>query len=172
MPQLEPPEQEILISIRQTYGQFIQESASRHAHRQEVIAGIIMRESAGGRMLTPPGPTGTGDGGHGHGLMQIDDRSFAVFCNCSAWKDPAQNIEYGSVILQRKRIYLQTATLKKAIELTVDELERWSIAAYNCGEGRAFQAIKEHRDFDFYTTHRDYSEGVLRYADYYKLLIA
>jgi hypothetical protein len=43
--------------------------------RWGILLGAIMdRESRGGTILSPHGEAGTGDAGHGHGLMQIDDR--------------------------------------------------------------------------------------------------
>jgi hypothetical protein len=37
------------------------------------------------------------DGGHGYGLMQIDDRSFPEWCNSGLWKGPARwNPKWGS----------------------------------------------------------------------------
>jgi hypothetical protein len=44
-----------------------------------VLAAIVERESRGGEALSPPGPAGVGDGGHGRGLMQIDDRWHGLF---------------------------------------------------------------------------------------------
>lgn len=38
------------------------------------IAAVMDRESGGGELLTPKGAAGTGDRGHGRGLMQLDDR--------------------------------------------------------------------------------------------------
>lgn len=86
--------------------------------------------------------------------------------------DPEKNIEMGAWVLQRKRIYIATQLLGYEIELTPEELERWAIAAYNCGQGNAVKAIRSGKDFDFYTAHRNYSKYVLAYADYYKSLIS
>jgi hypothetical protein len=163
-------EYDVLRFIHDTYGAMIEVSAKAYAHRSEVIAGIMMRESAGGKTLIPPGPTGKGDGGHGHGLMQIDDRSFPAFCASDDWQDPEKNIAFGSMILQRKRIYLNMRCNLLGNEMEESDLECWTIAAYNCGEGRAFRAIREKKHFDFFTAHHDYVAAVLGYADLYKSL--
>ncbi len=165
-------ENQILEHIRTAYGALIVEAAAKHRHRPEVLAGIVMRESHGGLspLLDRPGPDGRGDrdsGGrfHGHGLCQIDDRSFPEFCAGQDWKDAAKNIGMGAWILGRKRAFLAARTL--GFRLTDDNLEKSSIAAYNAGEGRVLRAIVEGRDPDSCTTHGDYAAAVLRYADMY-----
>lgn len=71
-----------------------------------LLAAICDRESRGGDLLKPTGPGGVGDGGHGRGLMQIDDRHHgfvhALFDDgLSLWKDPTFNIMYGARLLAR-----------------------------------------------------------------------
>ncbi len=94
-------ELEILRHIRNAYGTLIQASAARHGHRPEVVAGIMMRETEGGlsRWCDPQGPACLGDNGHGHGLMQIDDRSFPEYCAGPEWQDPVSNIDFGCRVL-------------------------------------------------------------------------
>ena len=158
--------------IRTAYGAMIAEAAARHRHRPEVMAGIVMRETHGGLspLLDRPGPEGRGDRDnagryHGHGLCQIDDRSFPQFCAGPGWKDAAKNIEMAAWVLGRKRAFLAARTL--GLKLTNDDLERAAIAAYNAGEGRVLKAIKQGRDPDSCTAHGDYAAVVLRYAELY-----
>ncbi len=157
--------------IRERYGALIEASAARHGHRPEVVAGIMMRETEGGlsRWCDPQGPACLGDNGHGHGLMQIDDRSFPEYCAGPEWKDPASNIEFGCGVLAGKRAYLRTH-LPDDLELTGGELERAAVAAYNCGEGNVRQAIERREDPDSRTTGRDYSRSVLAFAAGYRAL--
>ena len=168
-------ETEILRHIRTAYGAMIVEASARHRHRPEVMAGIVMRETQGGlsSLLDRQGPEGRGDRDkegryHGHGLCQIDDRSFPEFCAGQDWKDPAKNIGMGAWVLGRKRAFLAARTL--GFKLTDDGLERAVIAAYNAGEVRVLNAIEQGRDPDACTAHGDYAAVVLRYADLYRKL--
>jgi hypothetical protein len=170
-------ETEILRHIRTAYGAIIAEAAAKYRHRPEVMAGIVMRETQGGLspLLDRPGPEGRGDRDHegryhGHGLCQIDDRSFPEFCAGPDWRDAAKNIAMGAWVLGRKRAFLAARTL--GFKLTNDDLEKASIAAYNAGEGRVLQAIEQGGDPDSCTAHGDYAAAVLRYADIYKSLEA
>ncbi len=169
-------ESEILNYIRTNYGQIITEAAVKHRHRPEVMAGIIMRESEGGlsRLLDSPGPAGRGDRDkdgrrlHGHGLCQIDDRSFPEFCASPDWSDPVKNIEMGAWILYRKRAFLASRTLGR--QFTDYDLEKAAIAAYNAGELRVLRAVEHGYDVDSVTAHGDYASKVLRYAGIYRTL--
>jgi len=165
-------ETEILRHIRTAYGAMIVEAAAKNRHRPEVMAGIVMRETQGGLspLLDRPGPEGRGDRDtegryHGHGLCQIDDRSFPEFCAGPDWKDAAKNIEMGARVVGRKRAFLAARTL--GFKLTDDDLERAAIAAYNAGEGRVLKAVEQGRDPDSCTAHGDYAAAVLRYAELY-----
>ena len=165
-------ETDILRHIRTAYGAMILEAAAKHRHRPEVMAGIVMRETQGGLspLLDRPGPEGRGDRDnegrcHGHGLCQIDDRSFPEFCAGPDWKDAAKNIAMGARVLGRKRAFLAARTL--GLKLTNDDLERAAIAAYNAGEGRVLKAIEQGCDPDTCTAHGNYAAAVLRYAELY-----
>lgn len=70
-----------------------------------VLAAIMDRESRGGEACHPPGPGGTGDGGNGLGLMQIDKRHHQTFAaavmpnGAPMWKSPTFNTLYGAKLL-------------------------------------------------------------------------
>lgn len=108
-----------------------------------VLAGVCWRESAGGATLTPRGPAGRGDfellevpdvwgkrlHGHGHGLMQIDDRTWSAWLNSHDWTKPDVNIRKGGEILH-------------------SGLEAWhglmppALAQYNAGRARVAKACE------------------------------
>ena len=164
-------ERRILRKIRELYGPLLDAAAKRYGHRPEVLGGIMMRESRGGEALTPPGPAGTGDGGHGRGLCQIDDRWHKEFCAGEDWKDPEKNILKGAEILAGSHRYI--ATRAAALHLkTPKEIERAGIAGYNCGQGKVVQALAQGLDVDYFTTHGDYSRTVLRLARGYQDQVA
>lgn len=159
-----PEELRILRMIRDRFGAILVEASDRFNHRTEVLAGILMRESHGGELLDA---NGLGDGGHGHGLMQIDDRSFPAFCKGTTWRDPAKNIEFGATVLHMKRAFLDSHT-----ELQGAARERATIAAYNCGEGNVLKSVQAGEDIDARTSNHDYSRCVLEYAEAYRQICA
>ena len=125
-----------------------------------LMAAIMDRESLGGNALKPLGPGGVGDGGHGRGLYQIDDRSHASFCAArfdsggTLWADPLFNAAYAF------RLFA-----KNLKECNGDTLT--AIAGYNAGIGRAITAGKNpdarqrQLDLDKITTGGDYVSDVL-----------
>jgi spore coat assembly protein SafA len=114
----------------------------------EIITGVISRETNGQNIL--------GDGGHGHGLMQIDDRYHSSFLrNNQNGLNPASNIDYGTSILR-------------------DNLDRYNgnynkaLAAYNAGQGNVDRAVANGRSPDAYTTGHNYGADVLQRARYFR----
>jgi hypothetical protein len=127
-----------------------------------------MRESRWGDALSPPGPGGTGDGGHGRGLMQVDDRSNADWLAANDWRDPRTNVRRGLEILQAKMSFLagrsnvpglasngiitigskaaaargvQPGNYQDPRPLSGDALLNAAIAAYNTGEGNVLMSL-------------------------------
>ncbi len=149
-----------------SYRPYIEQAASRYSWlKSSLVAGIGSRESAWGRILSPPGPGGTGDGGHGRGLMQIDDRFHQTFIGSGKWSNPKDNIDYAiDEVLSKSYAYLDTNT-----SLQGTDLLRGAIAAYNAGLGSVTRALREGRDVDYYTTGQDYSWDVLNRAGWFQL---
>ncbi|GEL75439.1 transglycosylase SLT domain-containing protein [Myxococcus virescens] len=129
-----------------------------------LVFAVMDRESLGGDALTPKGPSGTGDHGHGRGLMQIDDRAHKSFAGAvddlgrPLWQDPAVNVMYGCRLLRR----------------LIDSMDGWeagALAAYNAGLGRVRSALarlppdatdaQRLAAVDGVTTGRDYASNVL-----------
>ncbi len=117
-----------------------------------IIAAVMYRESRFGKALNSKG---TGDKGHGHGLMQIDDRSHKSFLDKGTWNDPFDNADYGTRILKTND-YIFKGNMFRAL------------AAYNCGIGNVRKAMEDKKSAEAYTAHGDYSSKVLKYAKKFK----
>jgi hypothetical protein len=74
----------------------IEAAARRHGLDPALLAAVAAQETGG------PGSTSganvVGDGGHGHGIFQIDDR-FHPFAATPAAMDPAKNADYAAGML-------------------------------------------------------------------------
>lgn len=79
------------------YAPQISAAAARHGLDPRLLAAVAAQETGG------PGANAgrnvVGDGGHGHGLFQIDDRWHA-FATTSQAMDPASNADYAAGMLQ------------------------------------------------------------------------
>jgi hypothetical protein len=131
-----------------------------------LVAAIGDRESNWGEALEPRGPQGTGDGGHGRGLMQIDDRAFPKWCaaylsdGTLQWQDPVENVRQACRVIREAwlRFLSWPAT----------------ICAYNAGQAVADLVERSYPPgeaplaaFDAHTTGGDYVADVIdRWARY------
>lgn len=132
-----------------------------------LLVAIMERESACGtsRGLDQPGPAGRGDGGHGRGLMQLDDRVTggqvhgAIIAD-GRWADPYWNIK--AAVVDHLKPDLRFFEKKG---LTGDALLRAAVAAYNTGAGNVWRSLQAGKDPDATTAGGNYSADVLsRYA--------
>lgn len=103
---------------------------------------------------------------HGFGYWQIDIASYPDFVKSGNWKDPFKTCCKAISVLEEKRLYLQP----KFPNLQGDGLHRAITAAYNCGQGRVAQALKEGKDIDAFTYNHDYSREVWRFREVFKSL--
>src|SRR6478672_4294627 len=102
-------------------------AGQKHGVDPMLLAAICDRESDGGRALKPPGPGGTGDNGHGRGLMQVDDRSWGPWLASHDWTDPFINIEMGAAIFAAA--FARFRTIPAAL------------AAYNAGQKHVAEVL-------------------------------
>jgi len=137
-----------------------------------ILAGIIHRESAGGLTLKPPGPAGTGDGGHGRGLCQIDDRYYPRFCAGEDWKDPFLNISLAKEIIEGNYYYLIKTYSTSADTVDFEKTMTMACAAYNCGLGGVKRGMKAGYGYDHFTTGGNYGMEVTRLSKVYKVVAA
>jgi soluble lytic murein transglycosylase-like protein len=141
-------------------------AAERYRLDAALLMAIIDRESRGGLALRPPGAGGTGDQGHGRGLMQIDDRWHADWIRLGVWKNPGANILKGAEILR--------GGIDFFLKRDDPDADFCGIAAYNCGPGGVLRAIRalpstvsietRRQHIDARTTGDDYAKDVLRRA--------
>ncbi len=126
------------------------------------IAALVSRETLWGWFAgyTKPGMSnGTGDGGHGHGFFQIDDRSHGDFLRrihttpegkvVPVWWYPFEQCRYALQLFQANLKILH-GSLKAAT------------AAYNCGAGNVQRMLRAGRHVDSRTMGQDYSTDVFR----------
>jgi len=121
-----------------------------------VLAAIDSRESRFSLLLDEDG---LGDAGHGHGELQIDDRSHGPFCASGQWQDLAASLEYvrQNVILPS---YNYLADRFEYFGADYAQLFWGAVAAYNCGAGNVAKAVAAGHDPDARTTGGDYSSDV------------
>lgn len=126
-----------------------------------VLAGINARESRFGALLDA---NGLGDGGHGHGEMQIDDRSHPAFCASGKWKDLSASLEYvhANVIVPAFNTIGNYGEYFDDGKGAIDYAKLFwaAIAAYNCGVGNVLKALAAGDDPDSRTTGRNFSADV------------
>lgn len=144
------------------------------------LLGIASRETN----LDAKWLTKKGDGGHGAGLLQVDDRSFPEFTKSDDWKDARQGIIYGAKVLKQKwtdyesnigkrltvksskgNIYGYTAKSAQGIEA-----QHIVLSSYNCGRWSQFAYATDH-DIDVYSTGHDYGRDVMSRARIFRELL-
>src|SRR5512143_644175 len=143
-------------ALRHGWVPFFLDSAKHYGILPEVLMAIASRESAMQNII--------GDHGHGHSLMQIDDRTFPAWCASGKWRDAQEAIRMGAFVLH--------SNIKYARDHKVPEKDLLQVAveAYNDGPGRALQDYWRHQ-IDLHTTGHDYSTDVLSRAAAFKPLL-
>lgn len=122
-----------------------------------------------------------GDGGHGRGWLQIDDRFHGPFlmahpgCKDGTWGPFVHSVKSGGALppgrvpgmlaAERYAIQLLRGNAAFAAHSGVREshCKQFMIAAYNCGAGNALKSYRAHgiAGIDRLTAGRDYSRDVL-----------
>ncbi len=160
----------ILPAAAQQYADVIEQVATESGERPQVLTAIGWRETRWGTSpdLDVQGPSDFGDPlpgpyaipddgrGWGRGLMQIDFQRAETI----NWEDPLTNVREAAKVLAEKRAYISS----HVADLTPDELERATVAAYNHGEGGSVNNLLAGRDVDSGTTGGNYSADVLSNA--------
>ncbi len=149
----------------QMYAADVRTVAARYGIPSAVIAGMGSRESHWGLALSPPGPDGTANRGHGRGLLQIDDRWHPDFIQSGLWSIPLENIRYGCALLRSfMGIFVERYNWSPG-----QQTLRAALAGYNCGPRRVYEAWQTGNDLDHFTAGRNYSADVLSRASWFQL---
>lgn len=169
------------------YAEVIQQVAKEENLSPYLLAAIMNNETRYGtsRSCSVQGPACLGDAGHGHGLMQIDDRSHQEFLSkvdengTPLWSIPYHNIKYGAGVFKKARSYfasrprtptvvvkssdriLTPGTYADPRPLEGDFLLAAALAAYNAGTIRPLQAIASGADPDVVTYSKRYSADAI-----------
>jgi hypothetical protein len=103
-----------------------------------------------------------GDGGHGRGYHQIDDRSHAEWLRKVKAGRGCPPVGEAA----KYAVNLIEFNVKQAISAGIPEGHRLevAIAGYNCGMGNALDGYRHHNDPDHHTAHGNYSKDVLERA--------
>ena len=135
---------------------YFEEAAKKYVFTTALLLAIGSRETNLKNIV--------GDGGHGHGIMQIDNRSFPAWCRSKKWLDVQEGVRMGAWVLLTK--------LNDARSLNVPEkdLSRVAIASYNAGRP-AIKAYLDHGNPDMPTTGHNYSADVLKRAEVFATLL-
>jgi hypothetical protein len=149
--------------------QIFKRAAETYRFTPELIMAIASRETNMRNVI--------GDGGHGYGIMQIDDRSFPEWCHSGLWKDVAAGIQKGALVLQSKLETIRNGQGKRLSvggklftgkkDLTKTELLTTAVAAYNSGLW-AYYDLSKTGDPNRHTTGRDYSADTMRRAQVFR----
>jgi hypothetical protein len=123
-----------------------------------LLAAVGLRETWLGRApgYAPAGdPDGSGDGGHGRGFWQIDDRGpYKGLIHPAPWPVVAQVIAACQVVHDAR---VELARFKSA-----PQYEQGVLCAYNAGSPAVARRLAAGQDPDLATTGTDYGSDVLR----------
>lgn len=126
--------------------------------------GLMDRESLCGLLLSPKGPAGTGDGGHGHGLFQLDDRTHGAFIRTGGAYEPVRAARYAAANEVKPTVLVLEKLLGRTLDGTRELDLRCVLAGYNARDENVAKVVKAGQDPDVVTTGKDYSYDVLKRA--------
>jgi hypothetical protein len=124
------------------YAPQIERAAQRHGVDPRLLAAVAAQETGG-----PGSNSGSnivGDGGHGHGVFQIDDRWHA-FARSSAAMDPQANADYAAGMIAN--LLQRYGNVRQAL------------SAYNAGDPNASGTMTQWQD----GSRLDYADSVMRH---------
>lgn len=112
-----------------------------------------------------------GDGGHGRGLFQIDDRSHADFLGRVGAAGVGRKPPIPQAADHAGSLLASNISFGASKGVAASGRLKFGLAAYNAGAGGALRGLEEHGDPDARTTGGDYGASVLaRFAMVQSLL--
>lgn len=154
-----------------------------------IITALGERESGWGKFLDA---NLCGDSGHGHGYLQIDDRSFGPWLAQHNWKEDYTNVTFGIELLKKNiaffsgkelvegladgktvSVHAHAAEVRGCIPGTYAEprplqgsdLIYAAIASYNTGVGNVLMSVAVGVDADLTTAGGNYAKDVIARAN-------
>jgi len=102
-----------------------------------------------------------GDGGHGRGLFQIDDRSHGAFLRRHGAAGPGGKPPVAAAADYAAQLLKDNLAFGRGKGLSGDALLTFALSAYNAGAGGAWRGLQERGDSDARTAHGNYGRDVL-----------
>jgi hypothetical protein len=154
-----------------------------------LIVALGEHESGWGRYLDQ---NMCGDSGHGHGYLQIDDRSFGTWLAQNNWKNDYINIKFGIQLFKKDMTFLSTnqqvpglvegttvivhahaaqvrgcdpGTYTDPRPLQDSDLLYDTVASYNTGIGNVLMSVAVGVDADITTANQNYAKTVTGLAN-------
>ncbi|XYD06802.1 N-acetylmuramoyl-L-alanine amidase [Methylobacterium sp. NMS12] len=153
---------------------FFEDAGERYGFDPALLLAVASRETNIRQIV--------GDGGHGRGIMQIDDRYHIAFVQSGRWRDPRENILQGAAILAKAQADIEGAQGRQRTctiggrqmrfdvpGLSREEVQRTALAAYNAGCRALYWEVKA-GNADRGTTGGDYSADTLARAAHFRRL--
>lgn len=152
-------------AVKSGWLSLIQAAANRYQFTPELLLAIGSRETN----LDSKYQQVPGDRGHGFSMWQLDIGSHRSWIATGAWKDVGAAVMKAGEALNAKRAEVKMNLSGRVVSNT--DLERITVAAYNCGSGPAVTNYKRSGNPDRGTTGGDYSADVLYRRDVFVGLI-
>jgi hypothetical protein len=102
-----------------------------------------------------------GDGGHGRGVFQIDDRSHGEWLRRHGAGAPGAVPSVEDAAAYAAEILAGNLAYGRSKGLSGERLLRFAVSAYNAGAGGAWRGLAERGDPDARTAHGNYGKDVL-----------
>jgi hypothetical protein len=145
-------------------------AADRYQFTTELLLAIASRETN----LDVKYQRVPGDRGHGFSMWQLDIGSHRDWIATGAWKDVGTAVMKAGEALAAKRAEVKAEARRRNLVLAPTDVERITVAAYNCGSGPALSSFVRTNgaDADRATTGHDYSADAIARRDVFASFLA